>query len=317
MGKIGGIFGTRISGAVGQVVFRVVNGKSTVSQKPDKVSNPKTIEQQTQRMVFTTCITAYSAMKGICDHSFEGLRKGSENQAEFMRKNLAWLKSQDYNFSVKGNPSIVPNAYRISKGSLAPVQYRSAKPVQQNSINGAAVILSEPIAASALTTMTVKQFHDLINAQIGDQITVCAVRVLSDSGYRFSESELQYECGFDYARIIFNVGTDDELLMADNAIKGANVNTVDSLNYENIVIAQDSTNLQIGVVSDKFGILEEPIYQYCAAGVIISRKSDGKWLRSTQNLAVETQDGAHNYTADKIVPTYDPNSEYYLNHATR
>lgn len=317
MGKIGGIFGTRISGAVGQVVFRVVDGKSTVSQKPDKVSNPKTIEQQTQRMVFTTCITAYSAMKGICDHSFEGLRKGSENQAEFMRRNLAWLKSQDYNFSVKGNPSIVPNAYRISKGSLPAVQYNSAKSVQQNETNGAAVILSEPIAANALATMTVKQFHDLVNAQIGDQITVCAVRATSDSGYRFSDTELQYECGFDYARIIFNIGTDDELLMTDNAINTANVNTVDSLNYENIVISQDSTNLQVGVVSNKFSILEDLIYQYCAAGVIISRKTDGKWLRSTQNLAVETQEGAHNYTADKIVPTYDPNSEYYLNHATR
>lgn len=317
MGKIGGIFGTRISGAVGQVVFRVVNGKSTVSQKPDKVANPKTIEQQTQRMVFTTCVTAYSAMKGICDHSFEGLRKGSENQAEFMRRNLAWLKSQGYNFSVKGNPSIVPNAYRISKGSLTPVQYINAQPIQENAINGAAVTLSEPVAASALAAMTVKQFHDLMNAQIGDQITVCAVRVVSDSGYRFSESEIQYECGFDYARIIFNIGTDSELLMTDGTINTANVNTVDSLNYQNIVVKQNSTNLQVGVVSDKFVVLEDPVYQYCAAGVIISRKSDGKWMRSTQNLAVETQEGAHNYTADKIVPTYDPNSEYYLNHATR
>lgn len=316
MGKIGGIFGTRISGAVGQVVFRVVNGKSTVSQKPSSVKNPKTIEQQTQRMVFATCIAAYSTMKPICDHSFEGLSKGSENMARFMKLNVNYMKNQTYNFNVKGNPSLIPNAYRISKGSIPSSPYDSALALTGGTM-GCAVVYSGAAESLELATLTVQQFHDIIGAQIGDQITILATHIAEDSFYRVTDLIGEYPSAFDYARLVFNEGSGEELLMNSAALKTDNLNLDNSENYSNVVVSIATNNLNVGLTSPKFVMSPERVWQNTSAGLIISRKANGVWQRSTQNMVVVEASGSAAYTKDVILPSYDPNSEYYLNHATR
>lgn len=316
MGKIGGIFGTRISGAVGQVVFRVVNGESTVSQKPSSVKNPKTVEQQIQRMVFATCIAAYSTMKSICDHSFEGLSKGSKNQAQFMRLNLNYMKNQNYNFNVKGNPTLIPNAYRISKGSIQSSPYDSALALTGATL-GCAVVYSDVVTDVELAALTVQQFHDIIGAQIGDQITILATHVSEDSFYRVNDTLGEYPSAFDYARLVFKEGSGEELLMNSSALKTDNLNLDNSENYSNVIVSIATGNLNVGLTSPKFVTASERIWQNTSAGLIISRKSNGVWLRSTQNMVVTTDSGYATYTKDAILPSYDPSSEYYLNHATR
>ena len=316
MGKIGGIFGTRISGAVGQVVFRVVNGESTVSQKPSSIKNPKTVEQQTQRMVFATCIAAYSTMKGICDHSFEGLSKGSANQAQFMKLNLNYMKNQTYNFNVKGNPTLIPNAYRISKGSIQTSPYDSALALTGDNL-GCAVVYSGAATNVELAALTVQQFHDIIGAQIGDQITILATHIAEDAMYRVNEMLGEYPSAFDYARLVFNEGSGEELLMNSSALVTDNLNLDSSENYSNVVISIATNNLNVGLTSPKFVIAAERVWQNTSAGLIISRKANGVWQRSTQNMVVTEDSGSTAYSKAVILPSYDPNSEYYLNHATR
>ena len=95
---------TRLAGKVGNVVYRNRGGQNIASEKPATVKNPRSNAQQRQRMVFATVSAAYSAMKEICDHSFEGITYGADNMAEFMRRNLSIMKSRTKSFNSKGNP---------------------------------------------------------------------------------------------------------------------------------------------------------------------------------------------------------------------
>ena len=48
-------------------------------------TNPKTEKQIIQRIIMHTVMQAYSKMKDICDHSFEGLKKGQPTMSDMTR----------------------------------------------------------------------------------------------------------------------------------------------------------------------------------------------------------------------------------------
>ena len=118
MAKVNGIFSTKLQGKVGSVVYRVRKGTNIVSEKPSSVANPRTSGQQYNRMVMRTVAAAYSSLKEICDHSFEGISKGSSSQALFMRENIRLMQGKSHNFNLRRNTWMIPNNYLLSKGSL-------------------------------------------------------------------------------------------------------------------------------------------------------------------------------------------------------
>lgn len=118
MAKVNGIFSTKLQGKVGSVVYRVRKGTNIVSEKPSSVTNPRTSGQQYNRMVMRTVAAAYSSLKEICDHSFEGVSKGSMSQALFMRENIRLMQGKSHNFNLKRNSWLIQNNYLLSKGSL-------------------------------------------------------------------------------------------------------------------------------------------------------------------------------------------------------
>ena len=87
MGKIEGIFATNISGKVGNVVFRKNGKQNIVSQRPASVKNPRTDMQQRQRAYIKTVSSAYSVLRPICDHSFEGVAYGADSMNFFKKEN--------------------------------------------------------------------------------------------------------------------------------------------------------------------------------------------------------------------------------------
>ena len=71
----------------GATVYKDGNG-DTVMREVVTPSNPKTQAQMVQRIIMHTVMTAYSKMKEICDHSFEGTRKGRDTMSLFMKENV-------------------------------------------------------------------------------------------------------------------------------------------------------------------------------------------------------------------------------------
>lgn len=311
MAIIRGTYVTRLSGAVGDVVYRMRNGQNIASQKASKVKNPRTDAQQNQRMNMSTVSAAYSALKVICDHSFEGKTYGSECMGEFMKRNLAIMKPRLYNFNIKGNPYIVPNPYMVSRGSLPTIPVSAI-------LNTDALIATIDVAQNsyAMETITVAQLHQLLGLQIGDQITLLFVyEVVNGERTIFEGINPQNQFAVGYARITADTtkaGLETMTAFADTGTLKDWVDTSLSENYNNISCA----NIAATALSLALKIPDSDNSSTIFAGTVIaSRKQGNDWLRSTQMLTVSGTD-AESWERTNVIKSYLPTGSKYLNNAS-
>ena len=131
MAKSKSFFGLR-RGSTKSHTYSILNGQQITKDRVQTVANPKTQKQQFQRAIMATVMAAYSEMKEIEDHAFQGKKKGSENQREFMSRNLvamrnAFLQYQDNNTAVANQkyfavgpktPTVLPAEWIISHGTM-------------------------------------------------------------------------------------------------------------------------------------------------------------------------------------------------------
>lgn len=285
MATINGIFSTRLRGKVGDVVYRVNGQTNTVSQKPSTVNNPKSLSQQLQRMYMATAAVAYSQMKAICDHSFEGMSGKQGNQAEFLRRNVRFLAGQNSSFNLKGNPYMMPNGLQISKGSLKSLGLETLTPLingnmgksvdtlKQFSYKG--YIFKSNVLHSLLTPKagtdskgstfhipTVKEFCEVFGINLGSQITFVLNYVPENHSEFEFESENQLETKFKYCRICLDTKyldrpipmfipavTDDGTLDGEIKMLSFDESVIDkekSENWDNIRIVFSADNNEYG-----------------------------------------------------------------------
>lgn len=119
-------FGLR-KGSTKSLTFQVLNGKQITKDRVYNVKNPQTLAQMQQRAIMATAVTAYSRMKEICDHSFEGFEVGAKNMAEFIRLNLKKLQADlpTINVTSYKTGDFANNTYIVSNGSLTSVETTS------------------------------------------------------------------------------------------------------------------------------------------------------------------------------------------------
>lgn len=310
MAIIRGTYVTRLSGAVGDVVYRMRNGKNIASQKASQVKNPRTDAQQNQRMNMATVSAAYSALKVICDHSFEGKSYGSECMGEFMKRNLSIVKALYYSLNGKGNPYIIPNAYMVSRGSLPSIPVNE---IMTSSDNAMGIIINN-VPEYKPATITVAQFHELLGAQIGDQITILGIApVIDGERIQWEGAPVQHQFAVQYARLVFKAGTDSNLLLTEHSFVTTNLDTERSENVMNVSI-QDYTGQEMYIGFNMPGCSVEE--DRLAATIILSRKVGTEWQRSTQILTVHDSMEENQWSRDDMLPTYYPTGNKYLNNAT-
>lgn len=122
-----------LKGKLGETVAARRNGKQVLRAYVANVKNPNSQKQQVQRMVQSTAAQAYSAMKKICDHSFEGVQVGQKSMSYFLSKNMDMLRANiaagvdgtlegaTADFVRKGVNLPVLNKYIVGKGTLPAV----------------------------------------------------------------------------------------------------------------------------------------------------------------------------------------------------
>ncbi len=265
MATINGIFSTKLRGKVGDVVYRVNGQTNTVSQKPSSVTNPKSLPQQMQRMYMATAAVAYSQMRAICDHSFEGVSGKQGNQAEFLRRNVRFLAGQNSAFNLKGNPYMVPNYLQISKGSLKSMALeeisRIADVVGKDPVTNkdflflGAVFKSsilnklitkgaaaDKIPVTGFVGPTVKEFCDAFGIKYGSQITFVLNYVPQNYSEFEFETEYQFETRFKYCRIVFKTDKLDTPLFEISTSDGENgEGNIRMLSFEPTVIDKEAS----------------------------------------------------------------------------
>lgn len=117
-------------GSVGDVTFYRADGQQLSRARNRKPRNPKSNAQLIQRAISATIVQAYKAGSIIFDHSFEGKSVPAGSQRAFLSTNMRKLRAvvlsemetprSDASSSVVSPRAVypVPNAYRISEGSL-------------------------------------------------------------------------------------------------------------------------------------------------------------------------------------------------------
>lgn len=171
-----------LKGKLGETVAMRRNGKQVVRAYISNPKNPNSQKQQVQRMVQATAAQAYSAMKKICDHSFEGVQVGQKSMSYFMSKNMDYLRASiaansdgtlinaTADFVRKGVNLPVLNKYVVGKGTLPSVE-----------INDNAVELTQGYRADAFVGILsdsrsfvadkLNAFVSNNNGQVGDWFT--------------------------------------------------------------------------------------------------------------------------------------------------
>lgn len=255
----------------GATVYKDGNG-DTVMREVVTPSNPKTQAQMVQRIIMHTVMTAYSKMKEICDHSFEGTKKGRDTMSLFMKENVqkcraavAEMQAQGvafinmYNFSLLGTKNFAANQYLVAMGSLPRVETQWVED---------STILYP--TAQGITTNTYESVIQSLGLKRGDQLTFC---IVTEGANNLTE--------FHFARVILDPTTSDfqpaplssPLVDAQGAITFPSVRNEGTANFK-FTMTANGLRYQY---EDMHSVADDAI----AAYVIVSRKLGDTWQRST------------------------------------
>ena len=300
-------------GSIGDITLYRAYGSQVSRARAKVVKNPKTEAQNIQRIIMATTVYGYSAMKSICDHSFQGKSYGAECMnrfnslnAQLLRGKLAneGLEKQPYPDPATGaysamfndkqgiNPKgVAPNNWVISEGTIAPIAYEPAEGYTSETCFGVDIDLGDTEVTGKYSEVIEK-----LGLQQGDQLTVC---VITNSGT------------FDYGRFILSPNDAD----LDNLVTDESKNNDRDINV--------SVSFDTGHVIIELPSVESRGDMACAVGLIISRRDGQGWKRSNctmkvlnvdlAGVAVDMSDALWQLTTGDI----DVTSPYYLNNANQ
>ena len=284
MAKSKGFFGLR-SGSTKNFTFSELNGQQITKERVYKGKNPRTLQQMRQRMVMATVSAAYSYLKEICDHSFEGFGVGSPCMSEFMRLNLDALKAKAQNdaavvaFNAYQDKNINPVPFMVSKGSLNEI----VPTIAENK-------LSWSTAKGKADTTTAEGIYAALGLNKGDMVTfiLCGGDFVSNAALTFAPQPLA----------ITRLHADKQGAVSTLA----NAFTIESNNQGNINVDFSlGTNIVFEATCDKLVM----------GAIIISRKAADKWLRSNATMVVKT--GIPTTSVSRQLATYPVERDLILN----
>ena len=284
MAKSKSFFGLR-KGSTKTLTFSVLDGQQITKDRVTDVKNPRSKAQMEQRCILKTTALAYSTLKSIVDHSFEGTTYGAASQRKFMQLNTAIVRNNAHDGkSLIGFASYkdsTPNMgqFIISQGSLAPI------PAGVMSLSFAANSLSVTYNGGVASTAALA---NALGVNLGDIVTICALAQNSDKNAIFV-----------WLRMI--LPAEDVVVNADNVKFESNKRF--SVSFESNVVA----SILFDAV-DKVTANSAALY-----GVIRSQKSDAGYKRSNTTLNLSVGSVVYDAKWSPAVLTYPQGESYILN----
>ena len=126
MAKSKSFFGLR-TGSTKSLTFSVYRGTQVTKDRVCRVSNPRSNAQMSHRALLPIVAAARSALKGLIDHSFEGVAYGEASLKEFSKQNLraGALTVTSYSPNGVSNPGFADLI--VSNGSInVPYEIKSS-----------------------------------------------------------------------------------------------------------------------------------------------------------------------------------------------
>lgn len=286
-------FGKR-RGSTKNFTFAVFNGKQVTKEKAEQVKNPRTLAQMKNRMILTTSSAAYAAMKEIVDHSFQGYVYGLQNMSRFqsvnnklLRANLAAATSQ-FAYANYGDARVLPGAYVISEGSLAPIP-TAMFACAISAANSVAFTLQPGVTAAELTANAI---ISALGLQVGELATLCFLADCgTDAGYKFG-----------FIRLTVKAAGDVQLT---------------AQNLTEYFTIESNAPVAITSVADGTAVITATIDGVQAAGglcygCIHSAQENGSWKRSDAKFTI-AEGTTLEPTATQAIATYPVGGSKILN----
>lgn len=294
-------------GKIGAQVLYRANGEQLIRARAIEVKNPRSNAQMAQRMAVATASKLTAALRGIVDHSFEGVPYGEASVRFFNSKATLIIKAAINNLK-RGWAPVVPGDAPIgacpniplSKGSLSPVNVNFDKAFAGR--NGVVnMYFTSGPGTSADSSLS--QFCAALGISKSDQLTfVLAQSELYDSAYNVEEQFSGLR--FTFARVNFNLDAADSTTVFLEDEQGI-------LHFNPAIIdAEKSSNwLSLGFDQTQQGLeLQSPEEGYwVAAAIIRSAYVSGAWQRS--NTELETLWG--DFTGEGQQDGYSIGLNYY------
>ena len=124
MAKSKSFFGLR-TGSTKSLTFQVYRGQQITKDRVTRISNPRSDAQMRQRAIIPIVAASRAALKGLVDHSFEGVAYGVQSLKKFSELNLRAGALNVLSYSPNGvsNPGFAD--LQVSAGSLDFLYYET------------------------------------------------------------------------------------------------------------------------------------------------------------------------------------------------
>lgn len=300
-------------GSVGDVTFYRGRGQQLARARNRAPKNPRSSAQIIQRMILATASKAYSRLKGICDHSFQGVTYGGESQSYFLKRAMEDIR----NWVALTYPDLPdsardPRLYVGLAEPTSPLYSGIGLLVSQGSIPSVPVSLNTPsegadpvvdhFGALVSSGADITAVLTALGAVPGDQLTVLGFA--NDASHSFAVSRY----------VVRADASSTELAEEwDGSIDLAAFDAEKSLLDERLSI--DATG---GKIMPKWNVSGMSLEAGC---IIISRKVGTVWERSTQRLVWLLDAGDYALT-DNVIGVWEAgtaeisvDNPYYLNNA--
>lgn len=286
MAKSNGFFGLR-RGSTKSLTFQVNNGVQITKDRVTNVKNPRSSLQMRQRALMGTIGRAYSCLKEICDHSYEGVSYGFGSMNEFRKlnyKNLpSWLERGEGRISSYDGDAVV-NPYIISSGSIDPWNIL--------------VNAEGPVATEFdLNLKTEKQLQDL---------------TIADILYGYDETQKGMIYTFVFMVESMGGGSMMKYLRVNTGADDITKRVSELMSFDNNFVGDEKLTVSVGNAKDIFLDINygygEGSGHLVGGAVIKSKLVDGVWKRSNASFAIHA---VPNYNS--AINSYPVGADYLLN----
>ena len=322
MAKSKSFFGLR-TGSTKSLTFQVYRGQQITKDRVTRVANPRTTLQMEQRSKLPIAAAARSALKGLVDHSWEGVPYGEQSLRTFSSKNLSSGALKVYSYASPDAPSPGIAEYQVSQGSLRGFNPGATKgnPTMiytlPAKIGQGPIVPAMPIGTKGSTVlyhlMAYFAENKIDGLRAGQQLTFLILnvpyyKVLNYvGGSNFGTYEVPVT-RFDVARLIMpdiskisDIDTyhdDNDEFVLQSEISGDGAHTFTLHRTDGFNIQFDTFDGQHFGFSCFFKRPGEDNLISVASALIVSELVNGVWKRSSSNLRVAN--GADNPLVKKV-----------------
>ena len=329
MAKSKSFFGLR-TGSTKSLTFQVYRGEQITKDRVYRVSNPRSEAQMMQRALIPIVAAARSALKGLVDHSFEGVPYGEASLKEFSKQNLraGALTVTSYPPNGVSNPGFADLI--VSNGSIN-VPYHLDSTTVQNTVsllNNEYPAFSFPAADAGASADEIFKYletyaraNNVALIAPGTQLSFLTIYQSGSVNVNTGTGTIEAPTsGFVLDRIYIPNGDsesenakeiNDKWKVLEATAKGADTVTLENRNGNELTI-----NAKGGVIF----IISKPREtatndNNCGMALILSRYVNGVWKRSTSRLTIGFEP-TNKYSFEDWLSTYKTTgaaSKKYLN----